>query len=146
MGLTLRSVLTSMLLQPRPSRSRRPSPPATISIGARLRHLAARHLGMAVTLALLAGLCALQVLALLRAPAAWMPAAIHVTPVAGETVVLGLRELAAPHADRQHLALRLDPRDGWMLRNLSAAPGAGGRRAARPVPLVPAPPFRRQLA
>ena len=51
--------------------------------------------------ALLAGLCALQVLALLRAPAAWMPAAIHVTPHAGETVVLGLRELAAPHADRR---------------------------------------------
>ena len=76
---------------------------------------------MALTLALLAGLCALQVLALLRAPLAWMPAAIHVTPVAGETVVLGQTELAAPDADRRHLALRLDVRDGWMLRNLSAA-------------------------
>ena len=76
---------------------------------------------MAITLALLAALCALQVLALLRAPAAWLPAAIHIAPVAGQTVVLGQQELAAPHADRQHLALRLDPRDGWMLRNLAAA-------------------------
>ncbi|MBQ5947549.1 hypothetical protein, partial [Massilia sp. ST3] len=49
-------------------------------------------------LALLAVLCALQLLALLRAPAAWMPAAIEVSLSPGATLALGAQELAAPRA------------------------------------------------
>ncbi|MET0319327.1 MAG: hypothetical protein ABW069_01250, partial [Duganella sp.] len=100
-------------------------PPAPAAVPRQLAGAVARwmaqHVGAATALALLAALCALQVLALLRAPAMWLPSAIHLRPAPGETVVLGQRELAAPHADRQHLSLRHDARDGWMLRNLSAA-------------------------
>lgn len=103
---------------------RRP-PPAmrklrAADIAGLLLRLTTRHAGMAATLALLAALCALQALALLRAPDAWLPSAIHIALAPGATVALGRRELAAPHADREHLGLRRDARDGWMLRNLSA--------------------------
>ncbi len=81
---------------------------------------AARNIGLAVTLALLAALCGLQALALLRAPAAWLPAAITVQLNTGENITLGQRELGAPQADRNHLSLRRDAQGGWMLRNLSA--------------------------
>jgi cell division protein FtsW len=81
---------------------------------------AARNIGLAITLALLAALCGLQALALLRAPAAWLPAAVTVQLSAGENITLGQRELAAPQADRSHLSLRRDAQGGWMLRNLSA--------------------------
>ena len=81
---------------------------------------AARNLGLAITLALLAALCGLQALALLRAPAAWLPAAVTVQLSAGEHITLGQRELGAPQADRNHLSLRRDAQGGWMLRNLSA--------------------------
>ena len=66
----------------------------------------------------LALLCALQGWALWHAPAAWFPSAISVHLAAGETLVLGQRELAAPQADKDHIALRRDA-DGWWLRNLS---------------------------
>lgn len=89
-------------------------------VAALLQRLAVQHAGMAVTLVLLAALCALQALALLRTPDAWLPRAIHIALAPGETVTLGRRELAAPHADRAHLALRRDTLDGWMLRNQSA--------------------------
>ena len=82
---------------------------------------AARNIGLAVTLALLAGLCTLQALALLRAPAAWLPAAITVTLPAGDSITLGQRELAAPQTDRNHLSLRRDAEGNWLLRNLSAS-------------------------
>ncbi|WP_328595865.1 FtsW/RodA/SpoVE family cell cycle protein [Rugamonas aquatica] len=82
--------------------------------------MAARNTGLAITLALLAVLCSFQALALLRAPAAWMPAAITVKLAPGEAIALGQHELAAPQSDRNHLSLRRDALDGWMLRNLSA--------------------------
>ncbi len=82
---------------------------------------AARNIGLAVTLALLAGLCTLQALALLRAPAAWLPAAITVTLPAGDSITLGQRELAAPQTDRNHLSLRRDAEGNWLLRNLSTS-------------------------
>lgn len=84
-----------------------------------LARLAARNLGLAATLALLAALFGLQALALLRAPASWLPAAISVALAPGETITLGQRELAAPQTDRSHLSLRRDPQQGWMLRNVS---------------------------
>ncbi|SFM74061.1 Cell cycle protein [Rugamonas rubra] len=83
--------------------------------------LARRHAAIAATVALLLLLCALQGLALWRAPPAWHPAAVTVRLAPGESITLGQRELAAPQADKAHLTLRRDPRDGWMLRNLSAA-------------------------
>ena len=81
---------------------------------------AARNIGFAVTLALLAALCGLQAFALLRAPAAWLPSAVSVQLAAGESITLGQRELGAPQADRNHLSLRRDAQGAWMLRNLSA--------------------------
>jgi cell division protein FtsW len=80
---------------------------------------AVRNTGLAITLALLIALCGLQVLALLRAPAAWLPAAITVKLTPGADITLGQHELAAPQTDRSHLSLRRDPQDGWMLRNVS---------------------------
>jgi cell division protein FtsW len=82
---------------------------------------AVRHGGMALTLAALAGLCGLQALALLRASAAWMPSAISIRLAAGDSIILGQRELAAPQTDRQHLSLRRDVDGAWLLRNLSAS-------------------------
>ena len=84
-----------------------------------LARFAARNVGLAATLALLAALFGLQALALLRAPVSWLPAAISVRLAPGETITLGQRELAAPQTDRAHLALRRDPQDGWMVRNVS---------------------------
>jgi cell division protein FtsW len=80
----------------------------------------ARHSGMALTLAVLAVLCGLQGLALLRAPAAWLPSAITVDLAAGEDITLGQRELAAPQTDRNHISLRRDADGNWFVRNLSA--------------------------
>jgi cell division protein FtsW len=85
-----------------------------------LTRAAVRHCGMAFTLALLAALCGLQVLALLRAPAAWLPSAISVDLAAGESITLGQRELAAPQTDRNHISLRRDADGIWFIRNLSA--------------------------
>jgi len=94
--------------------------PSFSELLAALLRAAARNTGFAATLALLAVLCCLQALALLRAPAAWMPAAISVKLAPGEGIALGQHELAAPQSDRNHLSLRRDAQDGWMLRNLSA--------------------------
>ncbi|NVM78594.1 cell division protein FtsW [Duganella sp. SG902] len=85
------------------------------------RRAALRHSGMACTLALLAVLSGLQALALLRAPAAWLPSAITVNLAAGNVVTLGQRELAAPQTDRNHLSLRRNAEGRWFLRNLSAS-------------------------
>ncbi|RFP16365.1 MULTISPECIES: FtsW/RodA/SpoVE family cell cycle protein [unclassified Duganella] len=93
------------------------APPATRTSTARA---AGRHTGMVLTLAMLAALCSMQALALLRAPAAWLPAAITVKLAPGETIALGQHELAAPQSDRNHLSLQRDTQDGWKLRNLSA--------------------------
>jgi cell division protein FtsW len=72
------------------------------------------------TAIVLAVLSVLQAWALLRAPAAWFPAAIQVRLAPGEAVTLGQRELAAPQADRAHLQLRRDADGAWQLRSLSA--------------------------
>ncbi|TFW16007.1 hypothetical protein E4L98_24655 [Duganella callida] len=101
-----------------------PRPSAAQSLGAMLATVsraAFRHSGLALTLALLAALAALQALALLRAPAAWLPAEITIQLARGESIVLGQRELAAPQTDRQHLALRRDGGGRWTIRNLSGA-------------------------
>lgn len=79
------------------------------------------HASLVLTLGVLGLLCALQALVLLRAPAAWLPAAINITLAPGAGIVLGQRELAAPHAEREHLSLRRDPIQGWMVSNLSDA-------------------------
>jgi cell division protein FtsW len=68
---------------------------------------------------LLALLCALQLLALWRTPAAWSPALISVTLKPGESITLGQQELAAPQADVSHLGLRRDQAGRWFARNVS---------------------------
>ncbi|MET3135022.1 cell division protein FtsW [Oxalobacteraceae bacterium GrIS 1.11] len=65
-------------------------------------------------------LTGLQALCLWRAPPAWFPAAINVTLAPGESVMLGQRELAAPQAERRHIALRRDALGAWWMRKLSA--------------------------
>lgn len=80
-----------------------------------------RNAGLALTLSVLAGLCGLQALALLRAPAAWLPSTITISLAAGDSITLGQRELAAPQTDRRQLSLRRDAHGDWLLRNLSAA-------------------------
>jgi cell division protein FtsW len=66
-------------------------------------------------------LCALQMLSVLRAPAAWSPASITVTLAAGESVTLGEQELAAPQADRRHLVLGRTNDGQWWAANAGAA-------------------------
>jgi cell division protein FtsW len=85
-----------------------------------LANALARHSGMVLTLAVLAVLCGLQGLALLRAPAAWLPSAITVDLAAGENITLGQRELAAPQTDRNHISLRRDADGNRFVRNMSA--------------------------
>ena len=72
--------------------------------------------------ALLAVLCFLQLVALLRAPAAWMPSAIRVKLAPGESVSLGRDELAAPHAQTRHLAIGRDANGSWFVRAAEGAP------------------------
>jgi cell division protein FtsW len=64
-------------------------------------------------------LCALQLLALLRAPAAFYPAVIDVQLRPGESIVLGQQELAAPNAERRHLLVQRAADGGWSVRNAS---------------------------
>jgi cell division protein FtsW len=88
----------------------------------RLRLPSPRAAGPALplTAALLALFCALQAWSLLIAPAAWTPAAITVTLAPGGLATLGRNELAAPQADREHIAVRRDTSGAWWIRNLSA--------------------------
>ncbi len=65
-------------------------------------------------------LFALQVLAIVRTPAAWQPASIDVRLAQGESIELGAQQLAAPQADQRHLRLRRDPQQGWLVQNLSS--------------------------
>ncbi|MFC0168415.1 FtsW/RodA/SpoVE family cell cycle protein [Pseudoduganella danionis] len=67
-----------------------------------------------------AALLALQLLAILRAPAAWQPASIALRLAAGDSIELGARELAAAQADRRHLRLWRDAQRGWLVQNLSS--------------------------
>ena len=77
--------------------------------------------GFSVAAGLLALLCALQMLALWRAPAAWSPAVISIDVKPGESVTVGQPELAAPQADQHHLGLRRDAAGRWFARNVSGA-------------------------
>jgi cell division protein FtsW len=63
--------------------------------------------------AALALLCVLQLLALLRAPAAWMPAQIAIALDPGAGIVLDRELLAAPAADQRPLRLRRDAAGAW---------------------------------
>ena len=69
---------------------------------------------------LLALLCALQLVCLVRAPAVYTPALIAVTLKAGQSMMLGSAELAAPQAAASHLAVRRDAAGRWWIRNASA--------------------------
>jgi cell division protein FtsW len=73
------------------------------------------------TAGLLGLLCALQLWALWRAPAAWAPALISVTLKPGGSITLGQPELAAPQADVAHVGLRRDLAGRWYARNVSGA-------------------------
>jgi len=73
--------------------------------------------GAILSWSLLALLCAVQLLALLKAPAAWAPHEIAVTLQAGQSVMLGRQELGAPRAAPRQLVLRRDLDGGWLLRN-----------------------------
>jgi cell division protein FtsW len=107
-------------LMPRQSLAPRLAGALNVALYATAR-AAARNIGLAITLSILASLCGLQALALLRAPAAWLPSAITVTLPAGDSITLGQRELAAPQTDRNHLSLRRDASGSWLLRNLSTS-------------------------
>lgn len=74
-----------------------------------------------VAACLLALLCALQLVALLRAPAAYLPSLIDVRLGPGESIVLGQRELAAPNAGQRHLVVRRDATGAWLIRSASAS-------------------------
>jgi cell division protein FtsW len=118
LGAVLRTTLASSLNIGGSAHTRstvHSSTPAVIAPGASWRRLA-----MAATLGAVGLLCALQALALWRAPAAWLPATITIRLKAGESITLGQRELAAPQADKSHLSLHRDPQQGWTLQNLSA--------------------------
>ena len=74
----------------------------------------------ALACALLAIVCALQLLCLLRAPTVHLPKTISVTLKPGQAITLGRAELAAPQAAPFHLALRRDGAGRWWVRNASA--------------------------
>ena len=74
--------------------------------------------GAATASVLLALLCAVQLLAVLRAPAAWLPREIAVTLQPGTSIVLGRAELGAPRAAARQLTLRRDIGGAWWLRNM----------------------------
>lgn len=73
--------------------------------------------GAGLAWSLLALLCAVQLLALLKAPSAWTPGDISVTLRPGESIMLGRHELGAPRAAPRQLVLRRDHDGGWLLRN-----------------------------
>jgi cell division protein FtsW len=69
-------------------------------------------------LAALAVLCALQLFAMLRAPAAHRPERITITLARGASIEVGRQELAAPGAGARQLSLRRADDGSWWLRNL----------------------------
>ncbi|WP_312517057.1 FtsW/RodA/SpoVE family cell cycle protein [Massilia sp.] len=73
--------------------------------------------GALLAATLLALLCALQLLAILRTPQAWLPARIDITLRPGESIVLGRQELSAPRAAPRQLLLQRDHNGAWLLRN-----------------------------
>ncbi|TFW22444.1 FtsW/RodA/SpoVE family cell cycle protein [Massilia arenosa] len=93
--------------------------PAPVRAGRAPRHLAwGTHVVFAGALAVL---CALQVLALWRAPAAWYPAAIRLSLPAGASVVLGRDQLAAPRAAPSHVRIEHAASGEWLAAAVSQA-------------------------
>jgi len=82
-----------------------------------LRQLTLRRLAAI----LLGCVCALQLLAMLRAPNLAAPAQIDLTLKKGGAITLGQIELAAPQADRAHLGVRRDAAGNWFVANASAS-------------------------
>ena len=74
---------------------------------------AARRLLRSGTALVLAALCSLQTLALVRAPDAWMPAQVDVALAPGATLDLDHAALGAPAADAGRLQLRRDAAGRW---------------------------------
>jgi len=68
--------------------------------------------------AALVGLLALQLIALVRAPAAWHPDTIAIRLAPGAMLTAGRVELAAVQAQPQHVQLRRDSAGHWFLRML----------------------------
>jgi cell division protein FtsW len=66
-------------------------------------------------------LCALQLLALARAPAAFSPVHIALTLEPGQALTLGQQELAAPQAEQSHLTLRRDTAGDWWAASAGVA-------------------------
>ena len=66
----------------------------------------------------LAALCALQLLAVLRAPAAWMPARVALALERGQSLILDSTALGAPPGSAPRLRLRRDPDGAWWLARL----------------------------
>lgn len=110
---------------------------------ARLQRIGALSLA-ACALALV---CALQLLCVLRAPAAFSPSRIDVRLQPGEALVLGRRELAAPQAAADQLALRRDAAGRWWVGNAGAGRLAWERNGVlrRAGSIVPQPGQRFQL-
>ena len=108
----MRAALTMPRLPARELASRllRATLPVTLALGWR----AAVGVGLAL-------LCALQLLALARTPPLAAPAAISITLAAGADLTLGAAELAAPQAERAHLALRRDLAGRWWAANVSGS-------------------------
>ncbi|MFK3740571.1 FtsW/RodA/SpoVE family cell cycle protein [Massilia sp. TN1-12] len=81
---------------------------------------ALRYPARTVCAAVLLCICALQLLALLRAPSAWMPSQITVTLARDASLALGRAALAAPLADDDQLQLRRDGGGAWWIANHGA--------------------------
>ncbi len=81
-----------------------------------------------IAAAVLALLCVLQALALLRMAPGWLPAAIDISLAHGAQRVLGRAELAAPQAGATHLRLRRDALGAWYA---ASADGVQGLRFER---------------
>jgi cell division protein FtsW len=97
-----------------------------------------------LAVAALLALCALQLLALLRAPAAWMPSQVAVTLERGAALALPSSAVGAP-PDGQGLRLRRAPDGSWW----AGAPGRaivvereGTRRRSSSIPLAPGQHFQ----
>ncbi|MGI4845294.1 MAG: FtsW/RodA/SpoVE family cell cycle protein [Janthinobacterium lividum] len=72
----------------------------------------------------LAGVCALQLLAMLLAPPRYLPQAVTLQLAPGESLVLGRAELAAPRAASRQFSVRRDDAGRWWLRNDNPAQAA----------------------
>jgi cell division protein FtsW len=80
------------------------------------------HLGRTLGAAALLMLCALQLVCLLRAPAAWMPARVSVALDAGSEILLDGASLGLPPPDGAPVRLRRDASGAWWAAALGQTP------------------------